>query len=100
MRNKFIKRDGRSGERSGGDGFGGIVISKGGMREVVDFAFHTGDDDGGIIPIACLNETVQHKGVFNSDRRTGLKIGCYNFKTNGSTKRERFHRRLPALARG
>ena len=32
LRNKFIKRDGRSGERSGGDGFGGIVISKSGME--------------------------------------------------------------------
>ena len=48
LRNKFIKRDGRSGERSGGDGFGGIVISKGGMGGDKCFVIHTGDSNGDI----------------------------------------------------
>lgn len=48
LRNKFIKRDGRSGERSGGDGFGGIVISKSGMGDDKCFVIHTGDSNGDI----------------------------------------------------
>lgn len=48
LRNKFIKRDGRSGERRGGDGFGGIVISKSGMGDDKCFVIHTGDSNGDI----------------------------------------------------
>lgn len=48
LRNKFIKRNGRSGKRSGGDGFGGIVISKGGMGGDKCFVIHTGDSNGDI----------------------------------------------------
>lgn len=48
LRNKFIKRDGRSGERSGGDGFGGIVISKSGMGDDKCSVIHTGDNNGDI----------------------------------------------------
>lgn len=48
LRNKFIKRDGRSGERSGGDGFGGIVISKSGMGDDKCSVIHTGDSNGDI----------------------------------------------------
>lgn len=48
LRNKFIKRDGRSGERSGGDGFGGIVISKSEMGDDKCSVIHTGDSNGDI----------------------------------------------------
>ena len=59
LRNKFIKRDGRSGERSGGDGFGGIVISKGGMCGDKCFVIHTGDDNGNISAIIRLDKAVE-----------------------------------------
>lgn len=59
LRNKFIKRDGRSGERSGGNGFGGIVISKGGMGGDKCFAIHTGDNNGDISAIIRLDKAVE-----------------------------------------
>ena len=61
LRNKFIKRDGRSGERSGGDGFGGIVISKGGMGGDKCFVIHTGDNNGDINAIIRLDKAVEGK---------------------------------------
>ena len=59
MRNKFIKRNGRSGKRSGGDGFGGIVISKGGMGDAKCFVIHTGDNNGDISAIIRLDKAVE-----------------------------------------
>lgn len=59
LRNKFIKRDGRSGERSGGDGFGGIVISKGGMGGDKCFVIHTGDNNGDINASIRLDKAVE-----------------------------------------
>lgn len=59
LRNKFIKRDGRSGERSSGNGFGGIVISKGRMRGDKCFVIHTGDNDGDINAIIRLDKAVK-----------------------------------------
>ena len=76
MRNKFIKRDGRSGERSGGDGFGGIVISKFGMSGVKYSAIHTGDNNGSISTIIRLDKAVEGK--------TTYAILRYDFKVNGS----------------
>ena len=61
LRNKFIKRDGRSGERSGCDGFGGIVISKGGMGGDKCFVIHTGDNNGVINAIIRLDKAVEGK---------------------------------------
>lgn len=61
LRNKFIKRDGRSGERSGGDGFGGIVISKGGMGGDKCFVIHTGNGNGDISAIIRLDKAVEGK---------------------------------------
>lgn len=61
LRNKFIKRDGRSGERRGGDGFGGIVISKGGMGGDKCFVIHTGDSTGDINAIIRLDKAVEGK---------------------------------------
>jgi hypothetical protein len=61
LRNKFIKRDGRSGERSGGDGFGGIVISKGGMGGDKCFVIHTGDNNGDINASIRLDKAVEGK---------------------------------------
>ena len=58
MRNKFIKRDGRSGDRSGGDGFGGIVISKGGMGGDKYSAIHTGNNNVDANASIRLNKTV------------------------------------------
>lgn len=59
LKNKFIKRDGRSGERSGGDGFGGIVISKGGMGGDKCFVIHTGDNNGDISASIRLDKAVE-----------------------------------------
>lgn len=59
LRNKFIKRDERSGERSGGDGFGGIVISKSGMGGDKCFVIHTGDNNGDINAIIRLDKAVE-----------------------------------------
>lgn len=59
LRNKFVKRDGRSGERSGGDGFGGIVISKSGMGDGKCFVIHTGDNNGDINAIIRLDKAVK-----------------------------------------
>lgn len=59
LRNKFIKRDGRSGERRGGDGFGGIVISKGRMDGDKCFVIHTGDNNGDISAIIRLDKAVE-----------------------------------------
>ena len=59
LRNKFIKRDGRSGERRGGDGFGGIVISKGGMGDDKCFVIHTGNDNFDISAIIKLDKAVE-----------------------------------------
>ena len=59
MRNKFIKRDGRSGKRRGGDGFGGIVISKGRMDGDKCFVIHTGDNNGDISAIIRLDKAVE-----------------------------------------
>ena len=64
LRNKFIKRDGRSGERSGGDGFGGIVISKSGMGGDKCFVIHTGDSTGDI------------NAIIRLDKAVGGKIAC------------------------
>ena len=61
LRNKFIKRDRRSGERSGGDGFGGIVISKSGMGGDKCFVIHTGDNNGAINAIIRLDKAVEGK---------------------------------------
>lgn len=59
LRNKFIKRNGRSGERSGGDGFGGIVISKGRMGGDKCFVIHTGDNNGDINASIRLDKAVE-----------------------------------------
>jgi hypothetical protein len=59
LRNKFIKRDGRSGERSSGNGFGGIVISKGRMGGDKCFVIHTGDNNGDISAIIRLDKAVE-----------------------------------------
>lgn len=59
LRNKFIKRDGRSGERRGGDGFGGIVISKGGMGGDKCFVIHTWNDNFDISAIIRLDKAVE-----------------------------------------
>ena len=59
LRNKFIKRDGRSGERRGGDGFGGIIISKGGMGGDKCFVIHTGNNNGDINAIIRLDKAVE-----------------------------------------
>jgi hypothetical protein len=61
LRNKFIKRDGRSGERSSGNGFGGIVISKGRMGGDKCFVIHTGDSNGDISAIIRLDKAVEGK---------------------------------------
>lgn len=61
LRNKFIKRDGRSGERSGGDGFGGIVISKSGMGDDKCFVIHTGDSNGDISASIRFDKAVEGK---------------------------------------
>jgi hypothetical protein len=61
LRNKFIKRDGRSGERSGGDGFGGIVISKGGMGGDKCFVIHTGNDNFDISASIRFDKAVEGK---------------------------------------
>lgn len=61
LRNKFIKRDGRSGERSSGNGFGGIVISKGRMGGDKCFVVHTGDSKGDISAIIRLDKAVEGK---------------------------------------
>lgn len=54
LRNKFIKRDGRSGERRGG-----IVISKGGMGGDKCFVIHTGNDNFDISAIIRLDKAVE-----------------------------------------
>ena len=61
LRNKFIKRDGRSGERSGGDGFGGIVISKDGMGGDKCFVIHTGNDNFDISASIRFDKAVEGK---------------------------------------
>ena len=61
LRNKFIKRDERGGERSGGDGFGGIVISKGGMGGDKCFVIHTGDSNGDVRASIRLDKAVEGK---------------------------------------
>lgn len=76
LRNKFIKRDGRSGERSGGDGFGGIVISKGGMGGGKCFVIHTGDNNGDISAIIRLDKAVEGT--------TGCAMQRYDSKIDGS----------------
>lgn len=59
LRNKFIKRDGGRRYGSGGDGFGGIVISKGGMGGDKCFVIHTGDNNGNISAIIRLDKAVE-----------------------------------------
>lgn len=61
LRNKFIKRDGRSGERSGGDGFGGIVISKGGMGDDKCFVIHTGNGNCDVRASIRFDKAVESK---------------------------------------
>lgn len=75
MRDKFIKRDGRSGERSRGDGFGGIVISKGGMGGGKYSAIHTGNDNVDVSASIRLNKTVN---------TIICAIWQYDFEVNGS----------------
>ena len=61
LRNKFIKRDGRSGERSGGDGFGSIIISKGGMGGDKCFVIRTGDSNGDVRASIRFDKAVEGK---------------------------------------
>lgn len=56
---KLVKRNGGSGKRSGGDGFGGIVISKGGMGDDKCFVIHTGDNNGDISASIRLDKAVE-----------------------------------------
>lgn len=61
LRNKFIKRDGRSGERSRGDSFGGIVISKGGMDGDKCFIIHTGNGNCDVRASIRFDKAVESK---------------------------------------
>lgn len=61
LRNKFIKRDGRSGERSRGDGFGGIIISKGGMGGDKCFVIHTGNGNCDVRASIRFDKAVESK---------------------------------------
>jgi hypothetical protein len=56
---ELVKRDERGGERSRGDGFGGIVISKSGMGDDKCFVIHTGDNNGDINASIRLDKAVE-----------------------------------------
>lgn len=59
MRDKIVKRDRWGRYESGGDGFGGIVISKGGMGDDKCFVIHTGDNNGDISASIRLDKAVE-----------------------------------------
>lgn len=59
MRDKIVKRDRWGRYESGGDCFGGIVISKGGMGDDKCFVIHTGDNNGDISAIIRLDKAVE-----------------------------------------
>lgn len=56
---KLVKRDRWGRYESGGDGFGGIVISKSGMGDDKCFVIHTGDNNGDINAIIRLDKAVK-----------------------------------------
>lgn len=56
---ELVKRDRWGRYESGGDCFGGIVISKGGMGDDKCFVIHTGDNNGDISAIIRLDKAVE-----------------------------------------
>ena len=76
MRDKIVKRDRWGRYESGGDCFGGIVISKGGMGGDKCFVIHTGDNNGDISAIIRLDKAVEGT--------TGCAMQRYDSKIDGS----------------